>query len=73
MNEKAPTREQRLNLNLDGTDTSTNPKEVKDKTPRNLSSINHLNTLQEIADKWVYRGCYGSSDRALRALIGGDL
>ena len=64
---------QRLNLSLGRTDNSTNPTEVKDKTDKNLSGINHLNTLQEIADKWVDRGCYGSSDRALRALVGGEL
>ena len=70
---KAPTREQRLNLNLRGIDTSTNTKEVKDKTLKNPRGINHLNTLQEIADKWVDRGCYGTPDRALRALIRGEL
>ncbi len=64
---------QRLNLILGRTDTSTNPKEVKDKTPKNLSGINHLNALQEIADKWVDRGCYGTPDRALRVLVGGAL
>ena len=38
-----------------------------------LKGINSLKTLQEIANKWVARGCYSSSDRALRALIGGEL
>ena len=64
---------QRLNLILGRTDNSTNPKEVKDKTLKNLTGINHLNTLQEIADKWVDRGCYISPGRVLRALVGGDL
>lgn len=65
MNEKAPTRGQRLNLNLSGTDNSTSPNKFK--------GINHLKVLQEIADKWVYKGCYSSPGRALRALIGGEL
>ena len=65
MNEKTPTLGQRLNLNLRRTDTSTNPHKSK--------GINHLNTLQEIANKWIDRGCYGTPDRALRALVGGEL
>ena len=65
MNEKAPTRGQRLNLNLGGTDNSTSPKKRK--------GINHLKTLQEISNKWVKMGCYKTPDRALRALIGDQL
>jgi hypothetical protein len=65
MNEKAPTRGQRLNLNLGGTDNSTSPQKLK--------RINHIRTLQEIADKWVDRGCYKTPGRALQALIGGKL
>jgi len=38
-----------------------------------LKGINSLRTLREIADKWVSKGCYATPDRALRALIGGDL
>ena len=64
MKRKSPASGKRQGLDNDShkIDSSTNHKE-----------ISHLKTLQEIADKWVDRGCYGSSDRALRALIGGDL
>ena len=65
MNEKAPTRGQRLNLNLGGTDNSTSPRKPK--------GFNHLRTLREIGEKWVDRRCYRTLDRALRALIRGDL
>jgi len=58
------------NLILSRTDTSTNPKEVKGLNPNKPKTINHLKDLQEIADKWVDRGCYGTPDRALRALVG---
>ncbi len=34
---------------------------------------NHLKVLQSIATKWVEHGYYQTSDRAYRALIGGDL
>ena len=64
---------QRLNLNLCRTDTSTNPKEVKDKTPKNLSGINHLNALQEIADKWANRGYYPTPGAAMEALKDGGI
>ena len=65
MNEKAPARGQRLNLELDPQDRSTNP--IKHK------GIKHLRTLREIGEKWVDRRCYRTLDRALRALIRGDL
>ena len=38
-----------------------------------LKGMNHQKTLQAIANKWVERRCYDTLDRALRALIGGDL
>ena len=63
MNKKAPTREQRLNLNLGGTDNSINPYISK--------GYNHLKTLQEIADKWVERGYYTDTGHAYKALIEG--
>ena len=52
--------EQRQGLGNDSgeSNSSTKPK-----------SFNHAKTLQAIADKWVNRGCYSTSDRALRALI----
>ena len=63
---------QRLNLNLGRTDTSTNPAEVKGLNPNKPITINCLRAMQEIADRWVDRGCYGTPDRALRALVGGE-
>jgi len=45
MNEKAPDG-QRLNLNLRGIDTSTNPKEVKGLNPNKPRTINYLKALQ---------------------------
>ena len=56
---------QRLNLNLGGTDHSITQNKAK--------CFNHLKTLKDISDKWVDKGCYSSSGRALRALIGGEL
>ena len=35
--------------------------------------INHIRILKEIGEKWVDRRCYRTLDRALRALIRGDL
>ncbi len=35
--------------------------------------INRLQVLNEIANKWVDKGCYSNSGRALQALIGGKL
>jgi len=61
----APGTGQRLNLNLGGTDNSINPK--------NFNNYNHLKTLQTIAEKWVNHGFYSTPDRALRALIRGEL
>ena len=46
MNEKAPDG-QRLNLNLDRTDTSTNPTEVKVLNPNKPRTINYLKALQD--------------------------
>jgi hypothetical protein len=43
------------------------------KTFRKPSVTNHLSTPQYIAEKWVDRCCYHTIDRALRALVGGDL
>ncbi len=64
----APTAQggqQRLNLNLGGTDNSTSPKKPKE--------ISHIKILKEIGVKWVDRRCYRTLDRALRALIAGDI
>ncbi len=46
MNEKTPTREQRLNQNLHGIDTSTNPKEVKGLNQNKPRTINYLKALR---------------------------
>ncbi len=64
MNEKAPGG-QRLNLNLGGTDNGISPKKPKE--------ISHIKILKEIGVKWVDRRCYRTLDRALRALIAGDI
>jgi hypothetical protein len=60
---KAPTREQRLNQNLGGTDNSTSPKIPK--------GFNHLRTLHELASIWVERGYYPDTGYAYKALIEG--
>lgn len=65
MNENAPTRKQRLNHNLGGSDDSTGPKIHKGN--------NDLKALNDIATKWVDKRCYPTLDRALRALVIGDL
>lgn len=57
--------QQRLNLNLGGTDNSTTPKKPKE--------ISHIRILKEIGVKWVDRRCYRTLDRALRALITGEI
>lgn len=64
---------QRLNLILRRTDTSTNPTEVEGLNPNKPRTINCLKALKEIVDKRVDRGCYSPLDRALRALVGGEL
>ena len=62
--------EQRLESVTDIQNSSKPQTNSKSHRPK---GINHLRTLQEIADKWVARGCYRDPGRALRALIGGDL
>ena len=63
MNEKAPTRGQRLNLILGGTDNST--------SPRKLKGNNSLKTLEQIARKWAARGYYPTPSAAMRVLLEG--
>ena len=60
--EKAPTREQRLNLILGGTDNST--------SPRKLKGNNSLKTLERIDRKWASRGYYPTPSAAMRVLLG---
>ncbi len=43
------------------------------KELKKTKGINHLRILNEIATKWVDKGCYVDSGRALQALIGGEL
>jgi hypothetical protein len=64
--EKAPTREQRLNQNLGGTDYTETPK--KSKKPKDFS---HLKALKDLANTWVQRGYYSDTGRAYQALIEG--
>ena len=40
------------------------------KKPKEIS---HIKILKEIGVKWVDRRCYRTLDRALRALIAGDI
>ena len=59
MKEKAPTRKQRLNLNLGGSDDSTKP-------PNLTNSGNGRKTLKQIARIWVSRGYYSTPSEAMR-------
>ena len=59
--EKAPTREQRLNLNLGRTDDS--------KKPHKPKGFNREKILEEIALKWYSTGLYVSPSRAMIALL----
>ncbi len=43
------------------------------KIPKKTKGINHLQVLNEIAIKWVDKGYYVDSGKALQALIGGEL
>ena len=67
MKNLAPAAESEQELNQD------REKSQFSKKPHKPKGISQLKTLQEIADKWVNRGCYGTSGRTLRALVGGDL
>ena len=58
------TNEQRLS----GT---RNPNYIKSHNSH--KGINHLTTLQDIADRWAGLGYYKTPDRALKALIRGVL
>ena len=46
---------------------------IRSNSSIKIKGVNHQKTLKEIANKWVERRCYNTLDRALRALIGGDL
>ena len=43
---------------------------IKRKIPK---GINHLRTLNEIASKWVDKRYYPTLERALRAVVAGDV
>ena len=62
---KSPASGKGLGNNFGESNTSTNSKKPKE--------ISHIRTLKEIGDKWVDRRYYRTLDRALRALIRGDL
>jgi len=69
---KAPTRGQRLNLNLGGTDNSTAPKKLKGiNSLKRPFGRNRLIVLEQIADRWAARGLYQSPSRAMLALLEG--
>jgi hypothetical protein len=40
---------------------------------KNPKNFNHLKTLEELSNKWVLKGFYSTSSRALDALIRGVL
>ena len=64
MNEKAPTRGQRLNQNLGGPDFS--------KLPRYSKDYDRQQALIELARKWVRYGCAETPKEAVRMLLGGE-
>ena len=41
--------------------------------PYKTKGFNHIRILNEIAEKWVSKGCYKTKGRVFEALIGGDL
>ena len=61
--EKAPTREQRLNLNLGGTDHSTISKKH--------IGIKNLKAIRQQARKWAARGYYCTPSEAMKVLMDG--
>ena len=64
---KSPTSGKRQGLVKDFRESNSSTKQKKPK------GINHLSTLNDIANKWVQKRYYPTLGRALRALIGGDL
>ena len=68
MKRKSPASGKRQGLDNDFDDPNSST-----YRPEKLKTINHLSTLQDIAVKWVDRRCYPTLDRALRALVIGDL
>jgi hypothetical protein len=65
---KSPASGKRQGLDNDfGESNSSTLKLKKSK------GINHIRILNEIATKWVAKGYYSTSGRALEALIGGRL
>jgi len=64
---KSPASGKRQGLDNDFGESYTSTKSKK------LKEISHIRTLKEIGDKWVDRRYYKTLDRALRALIRGDL
>lgn len=64
MNEKAPTRKQRLNLVSGDQDYSTKPKPFH-------SGRNAQQVLNDLARKWVRFGCAETPNEALSMLLEG--
>ena len=65
MNEKAPTRKQRLNHDSDKSDSST-------KTPPSINPSQRRKILMWIACNWVVHGYYDYPGEAMRYLLQGD-
>jgi len=63
----APAAQSGQELNLD------RQKSQFSKFPHKTKGISHVRILNEIAMKWVDKGCYPTFDRALAALVRGDL
>ncbi len=64
---KSPASDKRQGLDNDFGESNSSTILKKSK------EISHIAILKEIADKWVDRRCYNTIDRALRALIAGDV
>lgn len=64
MNEKAPTRKQRLNLDSRKSDSTKKPHKLP-------TSKNDRKILRQIARKWASRGYYSTPSEAMQALLKG--
>ena len=64
MNEKAPTRKQRLNLDLHKSDSTKKPHKLH-------TSKNGQKTPRQIARKWASRGYYMKPSEAIKVLLKG--
>ena len=65
---KSPASGKRQGLDYDICKSNSSTKPTKLNTTQNGRKV-----LEQLASKWVSRGYYKTPDRALRALIGGEL